>query len=183
MLIGHTHSSQFMEWQNLGFTTRKHAICAPNIFKKLPENQTNTNFIDLKFSNFLTISHIDYWDQVNSWKSLWKFWNRTFFKRNSGPFPHSILQDIGRVATPKLVQRNCLRYLQTTLIIAGERGSSQNLRKVLPKVRYWKKVAFLFSLDPLFCMSGIRQMILSLIELLLDQWPSKILKCRNYGEI
>ena len=80
-----------------------------------------------------------------------------------------MLQGIGRVATPKLVPRNCLRYLQTTLIIAGERDWSQNLRKVLPKVRYWKKVVFLFSLDPLFCMSGIRQMILSLIELLLDQ--------------
>ena len=27
-----THSSQFMEWHNSGITTRKHAICAPNVF-------------------------------------------------------------------------------------------------------------------------------------------------------
>ena len=30
-----------------------------------------------------------------------------------------MLQDIGRVATPKLVSRNYLRYLQTTLIMGG----------------------------------------------------------------
>ena len=33
--------------------------------------------------------------------------------------PYSMLQDIGRVATPKLVPRNCLRFLQTTLIMGG----------------------------------------------------------------
>ena len=32
MLIGHTHSSQFMEWQNLSITTLKHAACAQNDF-------------------------------------------------------------------------------------------------------------------------------------------------------
>ena len=30
--------------------------------------------------------------------------------------PYSLLQFIGRVATPKLVPRNCLRYLQTALL-------------------------------------------------------------------
>ena len=38
---------------------------------------------------------------------------------NQVPSPYSILQDIGKVATPKLVPRNCLGYLQTTLIIGG----------------------------------------------------------------
>ena len=32
-----------------------------------------------------------------------------------------MLQYIGKVATPKLVPRNCLRYLQTNLIM-GEEG-------------------------------------------------------------
>ena len=31
-LIGHAHSSQFMEWQNSGITALKHATCAPNVF-------------------------------------------------------------------------------------------------------------------------------------------------------
>ena len=30
MLIGHAHSSQFMEQQNLGIRTLKYAKCAPN---------------------------------------------------------------------------------------------------------------------------------------------------------
>ena len=87
MLICHTHSSQFMEWQNLGITTLKHATCAPNVFKKIPEKQITTDFIYLTFSTFLTISHINYWDHVNSWKNLWKFWNGPLCKNKSGPFP------------------------------------------------------------------------------------------------
>ena len=87
VLIGHAHSSKFMEWQNLGIATLKHAICATNVFLKLPENQTTTNFIYLPSSNFVTISHINYWDQVNSWKNLWKFWNGPLCRNKSGPSP------------------------------------------------------------------------------------------------
>ena len=74
-LIGYAHSSQFMEWQNLGIKTLKHAKCAPNVFKKLTKNWITTDVIYLTSSNFVAISHINYWDQINSWKNLWKFWN------------------------------------------------------------------------------------------------------------
>ena len=59
-LIGPTHSSQFMEWQNLGIAALKHSKCAPNVFKKLPENRITTDFICLTTSNFVTLSHINY---------------------------------------------------------------------------------------------------------------------------
>ena len=59
-LIGHAHSSKFMERQNLGIATLKHAICVTNVFLKLPENQTTTNLIYLPSSNFVTITHINY---------------------------------------------------------------------------------------------------------------------------
>ena len=58
-LIGHAHSSQFMEWQNLGITTLKHAKCAPNVFRKLLENRITADFIYLTSSNFVTISQND----------------------------------------------------------------------------------------------------------------------------
>ena len=32
MLIDHAHSSQLLEWQNIGITTLKHATCARNVF-------------------------------------------------------------------------------------------------------------------------------------------------------
>ena len=48
------------------------------------------------------------------------------------PPPYLTFQHIGRVATPKLVPRNCLRYFQTTLII-GEGDWSQNLYYALSK--------------------------------------------------
>ena len=50
---------------------------------------------------------------------------------NQVPHAYSMLQYIGRVATPKLVRRNCLRYLQTTLIM-GEGGLvSESMSDVL----------------------------------------------------
>ena len=41
---------------------------------------------------------------------------------NQAPSTYSMFRHIGRVATPKLVPRNCLRYLQTTLIMGGGEG-------------------------------------------------------------
>ena len=43
-----------------------------------------------------------------------------FAEINQAPSPNSVLQYIGRVAPPKLVPRNCLRYLQITLKMEGE---------------------------------------------------------------
>ena len=71
----------------------------------------------LSKSEFIRIHNISHFDQVNSWKNLWEFWNGQLCRNKSAPSPYSMLQDIGRVATPKLVSRNCFRYLQTTLIM------------------------------------------------------------------
>ena len=87
--------------------------------KKLPENQKTTDFIYLTSSNFATISHINYWDQVIPGKNYGKSGMVHFPETNHSPSPYSMLQHIGRVAAPKLVLRNCLRYLQTTLIMGG----------------------------------------------------------------
>ena len=75
-----------MEWLNLGITRLKHATCSLNVFKKLPENQITTDFIYLNPSHFVTISHINYYDQVNSWKNLWKFLDVPFCRNKSDPF-------------------------------------------------------------------------------------------------
>ena len=53
----------------------------------MPENQITTNFIHLTSSNFVTISHINCYDQLNSWKNLWKFWNGRLYRSKSGPSP------------------------------------------------------------------------------------------------
>ena len=42
-----------------------------------------------------------------------------FAEINQVPSPYSMLKHIGRVATPKFVPRNFLRYLQTELIMGG----------------------------------------------------------------
>ena len=56
-------------------------------FEKLPESQTTTDFIYLTSSNVMTISQINCWDQVTSWKSLWKLCNDPLWRNKSGSFP------------------------------------------------------------------------------------------------
>ena len=72
---------------NSGIAPLKPAICAPNVFKKLPENQITTNFIYLTSSNYEAVSHINYWKQVGPWKNFWKFGNGPLSRNKSGSFP------------------------------------------------------------------------------------------------
>ena len=44
-------------------------------------------FLDIFKGRLSTISHINYWDQVNSWENLWKFWNGPLCRNKSGPSP------------------------------------------------------------------------------------------------
>ena len=118
-LIGPAHFSQFMERHNSGIKKLKHAIYITNVFSKLPENQIINNSIYLTSTNFVAISCRNYWDLLNSWKNFFKFCNISPCRNKSGSSPYSVLQYIDRVATPKLVPRNCLRCLQKTLITGG----------------------------------------------------------------
>ena len=52
----------------------------------MSENLITTNFLYLTSSSFVTISHTNYWEQVNSWKNLWKFWNGPLCRNISSPF-------------------------------------------------------------------------------------------------
>ena len=61
-------------------------IC-PKYCLKIAQKLNNTDFIYLVLSNFVTISRINYWDQVNSWKKKWKFWNGPLCRNKSAPFP------------------------------------------------------------------------------------------------
>ena len=38
-----------------------------------------------KICQHFTISHINYWDQLNSWKNLWKLWNCLLYRNKSAP--------------------------------------------------------------------------------------------------
>ena len=120
-LIDPARSSQFVEWHNSGTTTLTHAICTPNVFFEFPEDQVTTNFIYPISSNFVAISHINYWDQLNSWKNFWKFWNGPPCRNKLGPSPLLNIAVYWQ-SSKKPVPRNCFRYLQTTLIM-GEGGS------------------------------------------------------------
>ena len=121
-LIGHTNSSQFMEWQNLVITTLNHATCAQNVSKEMPENQITTDFICLTSSNFVSISHINYSDQVNSWKNLSKFWNDGPLCRNKlGLFPLLNVATYCRISNTEVCTKEMFQILANN-IDNGERG-------------------------------------------------------------
>ena len=58
----------------------------PKCFLKTAEKSNNYGFYLPNF-HLVTISHINYWDQVNSWKTLWKFWNGPLFRNKLALFP------------------------------------------------------------------------------------------------
>ena len=120
-LIGQAHSSQFMRLHNLGVTTLEHAICTPNVFLKIAGKPNNCQFYLPNFLKFCdNISH----KLLSQFKVMLGNLSGNsgmvhFAEINQAPSPYSMLQHIGKVATPKLAPRNCLRYLQTTLIMGG----------------------------------------------------------------
>ena len=87
-----------------------------SFFKRYSLTRAASSFLDTAYFFGCTISYINYWDQVNSWKNLWKFWNDPLCRNKSGNFPSTHCCRIA-VATPKLTPIKCPRYLKTTLII------------------------------------------------------------------
>ena len=93
-----------------------------------------------------------------------------------------MLQHVGRVATRRLVPRNCLRYLQTTLKMGVQGLISKFMWSIVWKNK-WKRKRGLkdlasFCLKPLFLMFGGSQMVLCLIASILDVFdPQKIFTC------
>ena len=116
-LVGQTHSSQFMEWVNLGITALKHATCSPNAFLNIFRIPNNYQFYLSNFLKFCdNISH-KLFRPTQFLKEIMKILECPICRNKSGPSPYSMLQQIERVATSKLAPRNFLRYLQSTLIM------------------------------------------------------------------
>ena len=80
-----------------------------------------------------TISHINYWDQVNSWKNLWKLWNGPFCRNKSGP--SSLLNVTGywKNSNTKAWFKKLSQILANNIYHGGEGDWSQNLCEVLSK--------------------------------------------------
>ena len=90
---------------------------------------------------------------------------------------YSMFHHIGRVATPKLVPRHYLRYLQTTLIIGGGSLVAEFIWGIVwKKKRKMEKPGIFFSLRSLFLIWGVCKTVLLLIGLLLDQFDHQIKK-------
>ena len=86
----------------------------------LPERQIATNFIYLFSSNFVTISHINYWDQVNCWKNVWKFWNVRICRNKSGPFPLLSVAACSKSRTTEAFARTLSQILANIIDNGGE---------------------------------------------------------------
>ena len=95
---------------------------------------------------------------------------------------------ISRVATGKLIPRNCVRYLQTTLIM--EEGGLDSkfkwdiVEKVKQKLKRGLELSDIFYLKlTLFNIWNIPNNSMTNGVTLWLMWSSRTLKCWNYGEI
>ena len=66
-----------------------------------------------------TISHINYWDQVNSWKNLWKFWNGPLCWNKSGPFPLPNVAEYWQSSNTEACARNLSQILANNIDNGG----------------------------------------------------------------
>ena len=78
----------------------------------------------------ITTVQLQYLTKIIETKSIpGKFYGNSvivhFAEINHAPPANSMLQNIEEVATPKLAPRNCLRYLQISLIFRGRRLGSE----------------------------------------------------------
>ena len=90
------------------------------------KNKLKNYLFDKAIAKFLSCSSVQYLTKIIETNSIPEKISGDsgmahFAEINQDLPPYSMLQHIGRVATLKLVPRNCLRYLQTTLIM-GEGG-------------------------------------------------------------
>ena len=91
--------------------------------KKFTNISFSTQFIGAYCKDFIN-KELQYLTQIIETKSIpWKIYRNSeiahFTEINQALSPYSVLQHIDRVAAPKFVPRNCLRYLQTPLIMGG----------------------------------------------------------------
>ena len=116
-LIGRAHFSQFMEWQNLGIKHLSMLYVPQTFIKNCRKTKYLTNFIDLTYSNFLTISHINYWNQVNSWKKLWKFWNGPLYRNKTDPSPLLNVAGYWKRSNAKACNKKLCQILANNIIM------------------------------------------------------------------
>ena len=103
----------------------------------------------------MTISHINYSDQFNSWKKFWKFWNGSLCRNSSGPSPLLHVAVYWMSSSTKACAKKLSQYWQTILIMREE-DCSQNLCEVFQIIKgekVWQACAmFKLFVDFTFCV-------------------------------
>ena len=125
------------------YNTKACYIC-PKCFFKIAGKSNNYQFYLPASSNFVTISHINYWTKSISGKIYENSGMVHFAEKNQAPSPYSMLQYVSRVVAPKLVSKNCLGYLQTTSIMGVGGLVSEfmwGIVKSVPNYWTWTKTA------------------------------------------
>ena len=130
-------------------------------------------------SNFVKMSHINYWNQVNPWKNFWKFPNGPLCRNKSAPFP---LLDVAAYRQSSKTEACAKKLFQIhpNNIDSGGTGTGFRiyvrycLKKLMKNKRGFGKTWHFFSLNSLSLTFRICQMVLWLLGLLLDHFvPQK----------
>ena len=123
----------------------------------MAENQITANFVYLTSSNFVTISHINYWDQVNSWKNLWKFWNGLLCRNKSGPFLLLNVAAYWQNNNPE----GCINKLSQILASNDNKGRGIGLR-------FYVRCCRLGLMDLWFCFNDLIKVFLHSVKVFVE---------------
>ena len=108
--------------ENFRYYNTKTCCMCPKCFLKIAGKSNNCQFYLADFLNL---------EQVNSWKSLWKFWNGPLCRNKSGPF---LLLDVAtywKSNNSEACVKKLYQILANNIENGGEGDWSQNLCEVL----------------------------------------------------
>ena len=121
------------------------------------------------------VSHINYWDQVNSWKISWNSGIVHFCRNKLGPSPLLNVAQYWKSSNTEACAKKLSQILANNIDI-GVGGLVSEFMLGIVQKNEWKiksgleKPSIFFSLNSLFLMFSICQMVLWLIGLLLDHF-------------
>ena len=151
----------------------------PKCFLKIAGKSNNCRFYLPNFLKFCdNISHKLLRPSQSIEKIYGNSWMVPFAEINQVPSPYSMLQHIERAATPKLVPRNCLRCLQTTLIMGGRGLVSEFMWGIVGwlwlqkciKLYFWSLVCYsdgFWDFSKNFCF--VKLLIENFLEMIIQQ--------------
>ena len=118
---------------NLGHTQKKDFSVLDRTYSFRANFVQKIQLFSLSWDLVVTISHINYWDQANSWKNFWKFWNGSLCRNKPGPYPATQFCSNWKSSNTNARGKKLSQILANNIDKGGSWDWSHNLCEALSK--------------------------------------------------